>query len=201
MKIVSKNPPELEKRILDNISKHITLDETESAIFLRLLERKSVRRKEFLLRDNEISKYLIFVANGCLRTYSIGRDGSEHILNFAPINWWCGDLYSFISGKRSNLFMEALTPTEIFQISKKSLDILYARVPKFERFFRILFQNAYIIHQNRINANLSLNALGRYKKFSKTYPDLEHIIAQKYIASYIGVTPEFFSELKRKVAQ
>jgi hypothetical protein len=78
---------------------------------------------------------------------------------------------------------------------------LYERAPKFERFFRILFQNAFVFHQNRINANLSETAEGRYSLFAKYYPGLESRIPQKYIASYIGVTPEFFSQMKANMSR
>lgn len=184
--------------ILDNIKKHINLDDNEKTIFLDFLESKSLKRREFILTEGNVSKKMIFVVNGCLRIYTIDEIGNEHILSFAPENWWCGDLNSFIGHKKSKLFIDALVATEIIQIDRKNIDILYQKVPKFERFFRILFQNAYIIQQNRINANLSLNATNRYKKFLKTHPGLQNTIAQKYIASYIGVTPEFFSEIKSK---
>jgi CRP-like cAMP-binding protein len=92
--------------------------------------------------------------------------------------------------------VDALETTTVLQITKGDLEILYDRAPKFERFFRILFQNAFVFHQNRINTNLSQPSEGRYHLFTQTYPGLESRIPQKYIASYIGVTPEFFSQMK-----
>ncbi|GGA84919.1 hypothetical protein GCM10011511_04940 [Puia dinghuensis] len=144
-----------------------------------------------------MARHQFFVINGCLRTYTIDSGGKEHVLMFAPEDWWCsGDLNSFLSGQKSVNLLESLEPTTLLQISKDNLDILYQRAPKFERFFRVLFQNAFVFHQNRINANLSQPAEGRYDLFTKAYPDLENRIPQKYIASYIGVTPEFFSQMK-----
>jgi len=185
--------------ILNNIAKHIQLSPAESELFTSLLTHKILKRKEFLFKEGEIVKSQTFVVKGCLRTYSLNDNGKEHVIMFSPEDWWCGDLYSFLSGKKSSFYADALTSTEIFQISKENIEILYKKIPGFERFFRMLFQNAFIIQQNRINANLSLNAEQRYKQFLKTYPALESQVAQKYIASYIGITPEFYSEMKARM--
>jgi len=155
-----------------------------------------------LLKEGDVARYQLFVLSGCLRTYTIDSAGKEHVLMFAPEDWWCsGDLFSYFSGQKSVNNLEALEATSLLQISKENLDILYERAPKFERFFRILFQNAFVFHQNRINANLSQPAEGRYDLFARSYPGLESRIPQKYIASYIGVTPEFFSQMKANMAR
>lgn len=183
--------------IINNLRRHIEPAPEELEIFLSLAQSRSINRKETLLKEGDIARHQYFVVSGCLRTYTIDPSGKEHILMFAPEDWWCsGDLYSFLSGQPSTNNLEALEPTTVLQISKENLDTLYNRAPKFERFFRILFQNAFVFHQNRINTNLSQPAEGRYDLFTKTYPDLESRIPQKYIASYIGVTPEFFSQMK-----
>ena len=183
--------------IIKNLQRHIEPTPEETAIFLSLAGTKTVKRKESLLKEGDVARQQFFVINGCLRTYTIDATGKEHVLMFAPEDWWCsGDLYSFLSGQKSVNNLEALEPTTLLQISKDNLDILFQRAPTFERFFRILFQNAFVFHQNRINANLAQPAEGRYELFTKAYPDLESRISQKYIASYIGVTPEFFSQMK-----
>ncbi|PSL43035.1 CRP-like cAMP-binding protein [Chitinophaga niastensis] len=187
----------MQEIIIKNLRRHIDPNREEIAIFLSLAVAKTVKRKEFLLMEGDVARHQFFVLNGCLRTYTIDSVGKEHVLMFAPEDWWCsGDLYSFLSGQKSVNNLEALEPTTLLQISKGNLDILYERAPKFERFFRVLFQNAFVFHQNRIGANLSQPAEGRYDLFTKAYPDLENRIPQKYIASYIGVTPEFFSQMK-----
>jgi len=187
----------MHEAIIKNINRHIEPTKEEIEIFLSLLISKTVKRKEFLLKEGDVAKHQFFVISGCLRTYTIDSNGKEHILMFAPEDWWCsGDLYSFISGTQSVNNLDALETTAILQISKNNLEILYQQAPKFERFFRILFQNAFVFHQNRINTNLSQTADGRYDLFTRNYPNLESRIPQKYIASYIGVTPEFFSQMK-----
>jgi CRP-like cAMP-binding protein len=187
----------MKESVIQNIHRHIEPTKEETEIFLSLVLSKTIKRKEFLLKEGDVARHQFFVVSGCLRTYTIDTAGKEHILMFAPEGWWCsGDLYSFLSGQQSVNNVDALETTAILQISKDNLEFLYQRAPKFERFFRILFQNAFVFHQNRINTNLSQPAKGRYDLFAKTYPNLESRIPQKYIASYIGVTPEFFSQMK-----
>jgi len=188
--------------IIKNIHRHITPTQDEIEIFSSLLTPKTIKRKGFLLQEGEVAKHQFFVTSGCLRTYTIDSLGKEHILMFAPEDWWCsGDLFSFLSGQPSVNNLDALEPTSVLQISRNNLDILYEQAPKFERFFRILFQNAFVFHQNRINTNLSQPAEGRYSQFTHFYPDLETRVSQKYIASYIGVTPEFFSQMKANMSR
>ncbi|UKJ08319.1 Crp/Fnr family transcriptional regulator [Solitalea lacus] len=185
--------------ILNNVAKHVRLDKTETDFFLSLLQHKSIKRKDYLLKQGDICKTENFIIKGCLRTYSINENGVERIVMFGKEDWWVGDLYSFLTATPANFYIDALEDTEILQISKQKLDILYERVPKFERFFRIIIQNAFIAQQNRINQNLSFTAEQRYLDFIKNYPLLEQRIPQKQVAAYLGITPVFLSMLRKKI--
>ena len=132
--------------------------------------------------------------------YSVDKNGIEHVVMFAIEDWWVGDLYSFLSEAPTTFYIEALEETDVLQISKPDLEKLYERVPKFERFFRIMFQNAFIAQQQRINMNLSANAEERYITFLKKFPHLEQRLPQKQIAAYLGMTPEMVSIIRRKMA-
>jgi CRP-like cAMP-binding protein len=188
--------------LIKNLQRHIDPTKEEIDIFSSLLVSKTVKRKEFLLKEGDVAKNQFFVVSGCLRTYTIDASGKEHILMFAPEDWWCsGDLYSFLSGQPGVNNVDALEETLALQISKNNMEILYRQAPKFERFFRILFQNGFVFHQNRINTNLTQPAEGKYDLFTQTYPNLESRIPQKYIASYIGITPEFFSQMKANMSR
>lgn len=187
--------------ILQNISKHIQLDKTETDFFVSLLQFKSLKKKEFLLRQGEVCKTENFIVQGCMRTYSVDENGFEHIVMFGVEDWWVGDLYSFLTATPSQFSIDALENTQVLQISKPNLDILYERVPKFERFFRLIIQNAFIAQQNRIKQNLAYTAEQRYLEFIKKYPHFEQRIPQKQVAAYLGITPVFLSMLRRKLAQ
>lgn len=187
--------------ILQNIAKHIQLKNAEADFFTSILEYKIFKRKEFLLRQGDVCKTENFITNGCTRTYTIDENGFEHIVMFGVEDWWVGDLASFLTKNPTNYFIDTLEDTEVLQITQPNLELLYQRVPKFERFFRIIIQNAFIAQQTRINQNLSYTAEQRYKDFIRRYPSLEQRIPQKQIAAYLGITPVFLSMLRRKIAK
>ncbi len=187
--------------LFHNFSKHISLTKTEEKFISSLLEYKIIKAKDFLVQQGEVSKHSAFVLNGCLRGYTIDSDGTEHVLSFAPTDWWIADMYSLLSQKPGNLNIEAMVDTEVALISKTNQEKMYEKVPKLERFFRIIIEKSLVAYQQRLNDNLSLTAEERYLKFCKVYPQLINEIPQKQIAAYIGVTPEFLSKLRAKQAR
>lgn len=182
--------------ILSNIQKHIDLTDTEKEIFLSLLELKKIKKKQFWVHEGQISTVTAFVNDGCMRAYTLDANGFEHILQFAPRDWWIADMYSFITQKPGFLNIDALEDSELVIISKDNLEKLYTEVPKFERFFRIITEKSLVANRQRIIDGLSLTAMQRYANFCKTYPTIINSIPQKQIAAYIGVTPEFLSKMR-----
>ena len=134
-------------------------------------------------------------------TYTIDDNGIEHIVMFGIEDWWVGDLFSFLTQSPATYFIDALEDTEILQISKANLDKLFERVPKFERFFRLILQNAFIAQQKRINQSLSYTAQQRYLDFITKHPNLEQRLTQKQVSAYLGITPVFLSMLRKKISQ
>jgi len=187
--------------LISSISRHIALTNEEIELFTSLLKSKSLANGEFLLREGEICKNESFVTKGCLKTYYQDEAGLEHIIDFSIEEWWADDLYSLLTQTPSKSNIKAIEDTEILQISKPDLELLYQKVPRFERFFRILFQNAYITQREQINQALSASAEERYLLFIKKKPYAETRFSQKDIASYLGVTPQFFSSLKKKLGR
>jgi CRP-like cAMP-binding protein len=182
--------------ILSGILKHISLDKEEEKYFISLLHSKKIKKRHLLLSEGEICRQSAFVNSGCLKNFSVDRNGFEHILAFAPPGWWMADLYSLISGKPGNLNIEAIEDTDVLLLSKEDQQSLYEKVPAFERFFRILVENSLVALQQRLLDNLTLTAEEHYKNFCKRYPSLADHIPQKDVAAYIGITPEFLSKLK-----
>jgi CRP-like cAMP-binding protein len=134
-----------------------------------------------------------------LRSFNINDNIVEHILSFACEGWWIGDMYSLISQKPGNLFIEVLEDAEVVLLTRQTQNELFNEIPKLERFFRILTENSLVAHQERLMDNLSLPAEERFDKFCKRYPTIIQRVPQKQIASYIGVTPEFFSKMKSRL--
>jgi len=186
-------------QILDNINKIVTLTPEEALLFLSKTEVKTYKAKTIIVNAGEISQYSYFVNSGLLRSFNINDNIVEHVLSFACEGWWIGDMYSLLSQKPGNLFIEVLEDAQVVLLSKENQEILYQQIPKLERFFRILTENSLIAHQERLMDNLSLSAEERFDKFCKRYPTIIQRVPQKQIASYIGVTPEFFSKMKSRL--
>ena len=184
--------------ILQNIAKHVSLTPEEETLFLYKTETKQFKAKSILLSAGEVANCTYFVNSGILRSFNINDNIIEHVLHFACEGWWIGDMYSYISEKPGNLFIEVLEDAEVVIITKENHQELYQEIPKLERFFRILAENSLVSHQERLMDNLSLTAEERFEKFCSKYPTLIQKVPQKHIASYIGVTPEFFSKMKSR---
>lgn len=185
--------------ILKNIAQHVTLTQQEQELFLSKTEVHHYKAKTILLNSGAICKHSYFVNSGILRSFNINDNIVEHVLTFACEGWWIGDMYSLLSQKPGNLFIEVLEDAEVLLLSKENQEILYREIPKLDRFFRILTENSLVANQERLMDNLSLTAEERFEKFCKKYPTLIQKVAQKQIASYLGVTPEFFSKMKSRL--
>ncbi|MBO9611210.1 MAG: Crp/Fnr family transcriptional regulator [Dyadobacter sp.] len=184
--------------ILQNLAESIELDPAEKDFFLSLLQTQKLRRKEYLLQAGEVCRYQSFVVSGCLKVSYLDPAGSEHVVKFAPENWWAFDLESFAVQSGAFYAIQAIEDTEVQKISRANMDLLLDRVPKFEKFNRLMYQTAYIALQRRLTQNLASKADERYQQFQLKYPGLQNRIAQKDIASYLGVTPEFLSSMRRR---
>lgn len=187
--------------ILSNVGKHIELDGEEEKFFVSLLEPRTFKRKEFLLKEGEVCRYTTFVTEGCLKGFTVDKGGEEHILNFACRDWWIGDIYSLITQKPGMLNIEALAYTEALLLPRDKQQLLYKEVPKFERFFRILTENSLVANQQRLINNLSLTAEERYIAFLHKYPSIFIYAPLHNIASYLGITPEFLSKIRARLAK
>ncbi|MDP5201440.1 MULTISPECIES: Crp/Fnr family transcriptional regulator [unclassified Flavobacterium] len=185
--------------ILENIAKHVSLTPEEQALFLSKLETNTYKTKTLLLNAGEVCKHSYFVNSGILRSFNINDNIVEHVLSFACEGWWMSDMYSYFSQKPGQLFIEVLEEAEVVSLSKENQEQLYLEIPKLERFFRILIENSLVANQQRLMDNLSLPAEERFEKFTKKYGTLVHKVPQKQIASFIGVTPEFFSKMKARL--
>ncbi len=184
--------------IINSISKYVPLDEVEQLYFTSLLLPLKIRQGDFTERTGNISKGMIYVNAGCLMTYFSDKEASDHVIQFATAGWWTGDLHSFTSQTPSIYSTKALADSEVLLLPKNDMDQLLDRFPKFERYFRIIFQNSLVTHQHRIIQNFSVAAEERYKQFQEKYPSLEQFVPLKYIASYLGITPEFLSKIRRR---
>jgi CRP-like cAMP-binding protein len=189
------------KPLIDYFENLLPLTEAEKSVVDEVFMERSVRRRQFILQEGDVSKYNTFVVEGCFRMYFVDEKGKEHNLQFAVEHWWIGDIGSFHSEQPSKLYIEALENSVILQIKKEDQLKLFVDHPKFNRIFRVLTENALVSAQRRILQNISSTAEERYLDFSKRYPNFFNRISNVQIASYLGVTPEFLSTIRKKIAK
>lgn len=187
--------------IVSHIKQHVSLTEEEESFLAAILIPTKLEQGEFAEEAGKITQHMIFVNTGCLMTYFTQKSGADQVIQFSTSGWWTGDLNSLNSGKPSSYATHALTSCELLLLPKIRMEELLERFPVFEKYFRIIFQNSLITHQNRIIQAFTLTADERYQNFQRQYPQLEQFVPLKYIASYLGITPEFLSKIRRKRAK
>lgn len=184
--------------ILLNIKKHVSLSDEESELFLSSVRSMSFSKKEIIVRQGDRCNQLYFVKTGSLRAYNINEEGKESTIMFAIKDWWVTDMNAFSHQEPALLSIQAIQDCQLDVITHNRLECLYDEIPKLEKFFRIIFQKAYIREQLRVLENISLSTEQRYNQFIKKYPNIVERTTQRQIASYLGVTPEFLSAVKKK---
>lgn len=189
------------KPLIDYFEKLLPLDEDEKLSVEEVFKERRIKRKQFILQEGDICNKNTFIVEGCFRMYMVDDKGKEHNLQFAVENWWIGDLGSFHSEKPSKLNVEAMENSIILQCKKEDQIRLFVKYPKFNRIFRVLAENAMVSMQNRILQNISSTAEERYLDFVERYPHFFNRISNVQIASYLGVTPEFLSSIRRRIVE
>lgn len=183
-----------------HIEKRVPLTDEEFSISAGYFVPKTIRRHQFLLNEGNVCRYIGFVNSGCLREYTIDHKGIEHIIQFAIEDWWISDLNSFLSGLPATNNIDALQDSEVLLLEKSAREELLDNCPKMERFFRLLIEANQIAERRRISDSLGASAEERYLKFVKTYPKLIEQVPQNQIASYLGITPQSLSRIRKELS-
>jgi CRP-like cAMP-binding protein len=184
--------------LIQNLSRFIVLSKDDIAIIQSLFTEKKFRKRQYILQEADVSRSETYVVTGLTRTYEVDDKGIEHIMQFGPEDWWVGDLFSFLTETPTRFNVDCLEDTQVLQISKPNLQLLYQKVPATERYFRIIIQNAYIASINRISSSLRKTAPERYQEFMERYPHIEQRVPNHQIASYLGITPQSLSRIRSK---
>lgn len=184
--------------LINHINKNVTLDEFGIEKLSAILILKELNKKEFLIEPGETANTMNFIVQGSMRSYYLDENAQEHTLQLGIEGWWINDLYSYLSRKKSRMYVQALEKTYLIQLPRVQLEKLYIEVPEISNFFRIKIQSAYVALQERVIDSMSNDAYERYDDFRKSYRNIEQRVPQYIIASYLGVTPEFLSYLRKK---
>jgi CRP-like cAMP-binding protein len=184
--------------LIKHFDQYLPLNKKEKEeIINRAVERK-IKRRQFILQENDICLHYTFVVKGCFKMYKVDDKGKEHNLQFAAENDWITDIASLHKEKPSQMYIEAIEPSVIFQIGKADLWYLYDRYHTFDRNFRVITEDKLIELQNRVLQNISSTGQERYTFFLEQYPHLANRLPNTQIASYLGITPEFLSVIRAK---
>ncbi len=186
--------------LLKKFDEKVKLNSEEKELCKSFFSPKKLRKKQYLLQEGDPCKYIAFVEKGILRSYSIDEKGNEHILQFAFEGWWISDQYSFLTGEPSTYNIDVLEEAELLLLSRQAEEQLMEKVPKLERYFRILLQNSLISMQRRLVSSFSKSAEVRYAELVESCPTIPQRVPQHMMASFLGITPETLSRIRKNIA-
>ena len=183
--------------VIKTIFKDLNFTEDDTKIIASVFHKIEVKKGTILLNTDEFTDSEYYVVSGCLRTFYTDPNGKEHTVQFAVNDWWISDYTAFFTSEKSIMTMEVIQDATLYKISKNEKDILFQKTPTIDRFFRVKLERAFGAFQKRILANLSQNATERYLNFINTYPNIEKSVKNYHIASYLGITTESLSRIRK----
>ena len=189
----------MHKDIVQHIRKVIDLSESEVVLFKKYTETHQFKKKDILIQKGKVCKSLYFVEKGCLRMYFINKKGVEQITQFALDGWWISDYQSFMNNTPSEYYIQTIEESRIVSIDNQNLNLLLIELPQLERYFRLMMQKAVAGAQVRSKLLYEMSKEEFYVHFSTSFPEFMMRVPQYMIASYLGLTPEYLSELRKKV--
>ena len=189
----------IEVKSLQNelIRKH-SFTEKEAEFFISHFTERMVKKRQFIIQPDFIAKYRVYVVQGTFKAYVIGNDGQENTISLAMDGWWISDPNSFIYQQPATMFVEALEDSLILQLDFENEQRLKSHSHKFETFFRTVAERGLAFMQRRLIASLTLTAEKRYEQFAEKYPDFLKRVPQFSIASYLGMTTQYLSRIRKK---
>lgn len=188
------------EQLFHTINEKISLSAEDLEVIKPFFIPKKIRKRQYLLQEGDVCKYTAFIEKGALRSYSLDEKGNEHVVQFALEGWWIGDQYSVLTGEPSVYNIDAIEDSEVLLISNVSSEAMLEKVPAMEKYFRILLQNNMIAMQRRLVASLSMTAEEKYTRMLNAYPDIIQRVPQHMIASYLGITPETLSRIRKQMS-
>lgn len=187
------------QNILNNINRYVSLNEEDAVQFSSIVKTTRVKRRQFIVQPNFICRHQTYVLSGAFRSYFVNDEGVEHTIQFAIEDWFISDFNSYINQSPASLFVEALEDSVVQQVAYADVEQLCEANPKFERFFRLAAQKSFAFAQQRILSNLGKTAEERFLEFQKQYPTIVKRVPQYALASYLGMSPEFLSKIRKRI--
>jgi len=183
----------------ETLKNKIDFSDEDLAVIKKNLVPKKLRKKQYLLQEGDVCKFVAFVEKGVLKSYTIDEKGTEHIIQFALEGWLIADLYSFLTAEPATYTIDAIEDCELVLITKNLHEELLKTLPKYETWIRLQITAAYIALQKRLTSIISLSIEEQYESFRSVYPHIVQRVPQHMIASYMGLTPETLSRVRKKI--
>lgn len=187
--------------IIRHINSRVNLTNEQMEAVLQNIEVVHIKKKGAFLKAGDVCKYQGYINKGCMRVYFTDHKAHEHVVQLAFEDWWIADLMSFFTGLPANYSIEALEDTELLVLERSKVEQMFETIPPYEKSFRVLLQNAYISLQKRMIGSMSQSAEERYQELTRKYPQMELRVAQHHIASYLGITPEALSRIRKNIIE
>lgn len=182
------------------IFKDLDFSKNELKIIDSVLHKVSVKKGTLLIITDEVVDQLYYIDEGCLRTYHIDNQGKEHTIQLAIKDWWITDFTAYFSSSKAIMNLEVLQDATLYKLSVKNRELLMSQIPQIETYIRKKLEAAFSILQKRILANISQTAAEQYKNFITSYPDIEKSVKNYHIASYLGITTESLSRIRKELS-
>jgi CRP-like cAMP-binding protein len=183
---------------IKHLSKLVVVNAEEQAFISTCFETMRLRKKENLVKEGGVCKSLYFVVEGCLRMFFVNDKGVEQTTHFAIENWWLTDYLSFLNQEPTEFYIQAVEPAQVLAINHPNYERLLQQVPQLEKYFRYIHLRESAAAQRRIKYLYSLSKEELYHQFNDAFPEFIQRVPQYLLASYLGLTPEYLSELRKK---
>jgi CRP-like cAMP-binding protein len=191
----------IQKSIISDLFKDISFSQEEIVKIENKFEKLILKKKDVLLKKGNTVRYQYYISSGCLRTLFVDNSGKEHTIQFAIKDWWISDYTAFFTSSKAIMTIDCIQDALVYKISKEDMEILSIEIPRLETFFRKKMEGAFAGFQKRIIGNLSQSTKAKYISFISTYPNIEQSVKNYHIASYLGVTTETLSRIRKEITQ
>lgn len=186
------------ENLFAHIEQKVRLTPTEKEQISSFFRVKKLRKRQFLLQEEDVCKDFAFVSQGLLKSYVLDEKGNENINLFGWEGWWIADFQSFLFQSPATLAIEAIEDCELLLLSRENYDQMLEEVPAMERYFRLVYERSLATKDQRLVTAQTYSAEEKYNHLIQTYPELIQRIPQSLLASFLGLTPETFSRIKHK---
>ncbi|WP_431136338.1 Crp/Fnr family transcriptional regulator [Psychroserpens mesophilus] len=186
---------------IKEIFKGVSFSNEQIEIIESVFYKVKYKKGDIILKTDDKVEHQYYILNGCLRTYYTDTLGKEHTVQFGIKDWWISDYTAFFSASKAIMTIEVIQDAIMYRISRLDREYLYEKIPIIETFFRKKLERAFAAFQKRILANLSQTATERYLNFINTYPNIEKSVKNYHIASYLGITTESLSRIRKELSK